>query len=312
MREQHTYRAARWQNAPYRDGICEKRRSGVQCWALARPRPHLARFVDQPQDSPVSYENQAALFDERAGLPPHAAEAVASVLEEIVGMAEGQRWLEVGAGTGNLSLPLLHRPIQYVGFDRSPGMLQVFRLRAALAGLDPDLRVADGNERWPAADGSVDVVFSARALHHVDLTQTFAEVRRVLAPGGWLVVGRVRRPPDSPRAVLRRRMRQMLNDEFGYAGRSSERHTETVFDALEARGAIRHPPRIAATWARDHAPADSIASWREKSGLAGLGLLPDMKAHILGELEAWARTEFGDLYQPLPQEESFEISAIRL
>ncbi|HEY7768768.1 class I SAM-dependent methyltransferase [Longimicrobium sp.] len=268
--------------------------------------------MDQPQDSPVSYENQAALFDERAGLPPHAAEAVASALEEIVGMPEGQRWLEVGAGTGNLILPLLRRPIRYVGFDRSPGMLHFFRLRAAKAGLHPDLRVADGNDPWPAADGSVDVVFSARALHHLDLSRVVPEVRRVLSPGGWLVVGRVRRPPDSPRAVLRRRMRQLLNDELGYTGRSGERHMEAVFGALQARGAIRQPPRIAATWTKDHAPADSLASWREKSGLAGLGLLPDMKAHILGELEAWARTEFGDLHRPLPQDESFEIQAIRL
>jgi SAM-dependent methyltransferase len=268
--------------------------------------------VDQPQDSPVSYENQAALFDERAGLPPPAAESVASALAEIVGMAPGQRWLEVGAGTGNLSLPLLRRPIHYVGFDRSPGMLHFFRLRAARAGLDAELIVADGNERWPAADGSVDVVFSARALHHLDLNQVFTEVRRVLVPGGWLVVGRVRRPRDSPRSVLRRRMRQLLQDEVGYAGRSGEQHMEHVFRALEAAGARRHPPVVAATWTRDHAPADSLYAWREKSGLAGLGLLPDFKSHVLRKLEEWARTEFGDLYRPLPQEESFEISAIRI
>jgi SAM-dependent methyltransferase len=228
----------------------------------------------------VLYDDQAARFDERAGLPAHAAESIAASLAEIVGMAEGQRWLEVGAGTGSLSLPLLRRPIRYVGFDRSPAMLDVFRQHAAEAGLHPELHVADGNEPWPAANGAVDVVFSARALHHVDAAHAVAETRRVLAPGGWLAVG--------------------------------ERHAEAVFDALESAGATRHAPREAARWTTMHSPADSLASWREKAGLAGLELPATIKERVLAALRDWALAEYGDLHRPLPQDESFEIQAIRI
>jgi hypothetical protein len=133
----------------------------------------------------------------------------------------------------------------------------------------------------------------------------------VLAPGGWLAVGRVRRPPDSPRSVLRRRMRQLLRDE-GFAGRSGERHAEAIFDALEATGAAPHPPREAARWTTMHSPADSLAWWREKAGLAGLELSSDITERVLQALAEWARTEFGDLNRPLPQDESFEIQAIRI
>jgi ubiquinone/menaquinone biosynthesis C-methylase UbiE len=278
----------------------------------AQPRPvPVPDFVEPPQAPQVLYDDQAARFDERAGLPAHAAESIAASLAEIVGIAAGQRWLEVGAGTGSLSLPLLRRPIRYVGFDRSPAMLGVFRQHAAEAGLHPELHVADGNGPWPAGDGAVEVVFAARALHHVDTAHAVAETRRVLAPGGWLAVGRVRRPPDSPRSVLRRRMRQLLRDE-GYAGRSGERHAEAVFDALEAIGAARHPPREAARWTTMHSPADSLASWREKAGLAGLELPAAIKERVLAALRDWALAEFGDLHRPLPQDESFEIQAIRI
>ncbi|HEX2077927.1 MAG TPA: class I SAM-dependent methyltransferase [Longimicrobium sp.] len=258
------------------------------------------------------YDDQAAAFDERAGVPPEAAEAIASAVAQIVGPVDGQRWLEVGAGTGGLSLPMLRLPIRYTGFDRSPAMLEVFRERAAREGLRADLHVADGNERWPAEDASVDVVFSARALHHLDPEHAAAETRRVLrAAGGWLVLGRVRRPPDSVKSVLRRRMRQMLAAE-GFAGRSHDARADAVFAALERAGGERLEPRVAARWTGLHRPADSLAAWEGKSGLAGLDVPADVKARVLAGLRDWAAAEFGDIGQPLAQDEAFELAAIRM
>ena len=256
------------------------------------------------------YDDQAAGFDERAGVPADAAEAVARTLIEIVGPAEA--WLEVGAGTGALSLPLLRRPIRYTGFDRSPAMLEVFRERVDAAGLDAALHVADGNGRWPAEDASADVVFSARALHHLDPEHAAAETLRVLrAPGGWLVLGRVRRRPDSVKSVLRRQMRRLLQAQ-GFAPRSHEARAGAVFDALEQAGGRRMEPRTAARWMHPHRPADSIAAWEGKQGLAGIEVPDEIKARVLTELRAWAITEFGDLDDPREQEEAFELHAIRV
>ena len=258
------------------------------------------------------YDDQAAAFDERAGVPAGAAEAIATALVEMVGPVDGQRWLEVGAGTGGLSLPLLRLPIRYTGFDRSAPMLEVFRERADTAGLPAELHVADGNARWPVEDASVDVIFSARALHHLDPEHAAAETRRVLrAPGGWLVLGRVRRPPQSPKSVLRRQMRRMLEAQ-GFAGRSHEARAGAVFAALERVGGLRMETRTAARWTGTHRPADSIASWEGKSGLAGIEVPAETKARVLAELRDWAAAEYGDLHQPLDQEESFELDAVRV
>jgi ubiquinone/menaquinone biosynthesis C-methylase UbiE len=141
------------------------------------------------------YDDQASTFDLRAGIPPAAVDAVARAAAELAEARPGQRWLEVGAGTGLLSLPLLRLRIAYTGFDRSGPMLEAFRARLAEAGLAAELKVADGALRWPADDASVDVVFSARAIHHLDPAHAAAEARRVLRGGGRVLVGRVRRPP---------------------------------------------------------------------------------------------------------------------
>ena len=258
------------------------------------------------------YDDQAAGFDERAGVPGDAVQAVTAALAEIVGPVDGQRWLEVGAGTGGLSLPLLRLPIRYTGFDRSAPMLEVFRERADAAGLSAELHVADGNARWPAEDASTDVVFSARALHHLDPGHAAAETRRVLrAPGGWLVLGRVRRPPDSVKSVLRRQMRRMLEAQ-GFAGRSHEARAGAVFAALERAGGRRMEPRVAARWTHPHRPADSLAAWEGKSGLAGIDVPADAKARVLRDLRDWVLAEYGDLDRPLDQEESFELDAIHV
>ncbi|HEX6910961.1 MAG TPA: class I SAM-dependent methyltransferase [Longimicrobium sp.] len=258
------------------------------------------------------YDDQATQFDERAGIPAEAAEAVAHTLSALVGLRDGQTVLDVGCGTGAVTLPLLRRPIRYVGFDRSGEMLEAFRARVAEAGLPAELHVADGNAPWPAADGSADVVFSARALHHLDPPHAAEEVRRVLRhTGGWLVAARVRRPPDSPKSLLRRQMRRMLEAE-GLRGRSGEAGAEAVFAALQAAGGRRAEPRVAARWTVPHRPADSIAAWEGKRGLAGLEVPPAVKSRVLNELRAWAIAHFGDLQRILEQEEAFELAAIHV
>jgi ubiquinone/menaquinone biosynthesis C-methylase UbiE len=258
------------------------------------------------------YDDQATRFDERAGLPAEAAEAVARELAALVGLTDGRTLLDVGCGTGAVTLPLLRHTLRYVGFDQSPAMLEVFRARAADAGLAAELHVADGNARWPADGGSVDVVFSARALHHLHPAHVVTEVRRVMREaGGWLVTGRVRRPPDSPKSVLRRQMRRMLEAE-GFTGRSHEAGAETVFSALEAAGGRRAEPRIAARWTVPHRPVDSIAAWEGKSGLAGLDVPQNVKSQVLNGLRAWAQSSFSDLQREVEQKEQFELAAIRV
>ena len=258
------------------------------------------------------YEDQAAGFDERAAIPAEAVESMGAAVVEIAGLRQGGTLLEIGPGTGMLSLPLIRRPIRYIGFDRSTAMLAVFRKKAEEARLRAELLVADGNGRWPAEDGSVAAVFSARALHHIDVDHATAETRRVLRPeGGCLILGMVRRPNDSVKPTFRRQIGKLL-EEAGYSGRNHDTHTEALFSELEAMGGERAEPRVVACWTRRQTPLDWFAAWKGKEGLAGHDIPEEVKERVLGRLRTWAEERYGNLKTPLDQEQYFELEAIHV
>jgi len=100
------------------------------------------------------------------------------------------RVLEVGAGTGFFLLNLWQSG--FVGeahaTDLSPGMLAACSRNAAMLGCG--LRTAAGDaEALPYADCSFDLVVGHAFLHHLpDYGAALAEMRRVLRPGGALLI----------------------------------------------------------------------------------------------------------------------------
>ena len=100
--------------------------------------------------------------------------------------AEG-RILEVGIGTG-LNLPHYRPDATITGVELSPAMLAIARKRAAELGRDVDLREGDA-EHLAFDDGSFDTVVCALALCTIpDPAAAIAEMRRVLVPGGRLLL----------------------------------------------------------------------------------------------------------------------------
>lgn len=258
------------------------------------------------------YDDQAAHYDERVGIPDEAAAAVASAIDGIAGLHDGVTLLEPGAGTGLVSVHLLRYPVRYIGFDRSAEMLDVLRIKVRRHGFDAELAVADGNERWPAGDHAVDVIFCARALHHFDAGHFVDEVTRTLrSSAGWLIIGKVRRPHDSPKSQMRQQMRRSLADA-GYGARSHDDHTERVVAALVERGAVRLEPVVAAEWRTMHRPADSIAAWASKEGLGALVIPAGVKRAVLDDVRTWALENYGDIDVPFEQVEIFQLYVVRV
>lgn len=109
--------------------------------------------------------------------------------------------LDVGAGTAQIPIELcqLHATVRVLAIDMAQHMLDVGRRNLDKAGLNDriELRLCDA-KKMPFADRSFDGVMSNSIVHHIpEPFAVFAEMARVVKPGGVLFVRDLLRPVDA-------------------------------------------------------------------------------------------------------------------
>ncbi len=142
------------------------------------------------------FDDEAATWDDDPG---HEARqvAVARAIEEVVDLDTGMRALDVGGGTGRLSILLADRVGSAVVTDPSAGMVQVARQRIEEAGLSDRLSAVRADLTTDRLGGSFDVVWSSMALHHVqDLDGLLRSLAELLVDGGQLAIADLDEDPD--------------------------------------------------------------------------------------------------------------------
>lgn len=126
------------------------------------------------QQRSLSFGEEAAAYER--GRPSYPPEAIDWLLPP-----DARTVLDLGAGTGKLTVRLVERGLDVVAVDPLAEMLEV------LSHSLPDIPALLGTaEEIPLPDNSVDCVLVAQAWHWFDMQRATREIARVLRPGGHI------------------------------------------------------------------------------------------------------------------------------
>lgn len=124
----------------------------------------------------------------------HAPEMWSSEVNDAVvariGPRSGETVMDIGAGIGAGTMPAAKTGCTVVAIEPTPYMRRVLSLRRLIMRVKDRVRIVDGTAEATTVDSdSIDAAWAVNTMHHwSDLEAGIAELVRVLAPGGRLLL----------------------------------------------------------------------------------------------------------------------------
>jgi ubiquinone/menaquinone biosynthesis C-methylase UbiE len=252
-----------------------------------------------------SFDRAASIYDQtRPLLEPIAKHGLQAILD-ITGL--NGRILDVGTGTGRISIPLLERGVDLIGCDLSAKMLRRLQEKfppACLAQSDASL--------LPFPARHFDALLMVHVMHLIPpWREALSEFRQVLVPGGVYLNVRTWEPVGiSIRAQMRDFWRGWLEAQGVNARQPGAQDGEQFLQELRSLGAhltemevIRYPLTFTL--------GEELESFVSRV-YSNTWNIPDAIFDAsLEELRAWVEREYGDLDGQLADEVRFAMDVAR-
>jgi ubiquinone/menaquinone biosynthesis C-methylase UbiE len=128
----------------------------------------------------VKYDKIGTGYNSTRQADPYLTDRLFSLLRP----QNNKRYLDIGCGTGNYTSVLADKGLNFIGVEPSEKMLNVAKSK------NQDITWLSGTaEQIPAEDKTFDGIIATLTIHHwTDIKKAFAELNRVLADNGRIVM----------------------------------------------------------------------------------------------------------------------------
>lgn len=160
------------------------------CAMICTPSPEIS-MDESYDDFPRIEEAFQQRLDE--SLNPSGPSSLLNEVERMAEAVEAQNLVDIGCGEGDDAVEIARRlELDVVAVDPVDRHLQIGRESAENSGVASKVTFRQGTaEHLPLDDSSIDMVFAKESLMYADLDAAFAEMFRVLRPGGTGLVYQV-------------------------------------------------------------------------------------------------------------------------
>ncbi|HTP08903.1 MAG TPA: methyltransferase domain-containing protein [Anaerolineae bacterium] len=251
-----------------------------------------------------SFDRAADYYDQTRELPePIATHGIPALLQYI---APHGKILDVGTGTGRISVPLLRLGADVIGVDLSLNMMGKLREKYSTA----HLAQADAS-RLPFATQRFDAVLTTHVMHLIGpWREALREYRRVLKPGGVYIDSTQWHDNTSLLRRIRDHWRELVEAQGAQWRRPGAQSPEEITAELQALGARVEEVEVLRYYSTS-TPREVLEAIHSRVCSDAWDVPDHVFETTYKEITVWTKQEFKHLDEPISTERRFVLRITR-